>query len=204
MMKRKTRVGLFLALIAIVAAGGALIGRAAINNDDPKQALIERLAYAHRDPIRFCGEIIVYQPSEDKTVRYEIAAKGRSMVPYLIKGLQHKKESIRCECIFLLGLLPTKEGLAALIEILDSRKAPDDAWLHEVPAAAELHEALHRLTGHDKPSGPKDILRPDVDAMREIWLPWWAANKDKLVDTDTGIGLKNDDGTITPLPLPKQ
>ena len=199
MMKKKTRVGMSLALIAIVAAGGALIGRAAINNDDPKQALIERLAYAHRAPIRFCGEIIVYQPPEDKTVRYEITAKGRPMVPYLIKGLQHKKESICRECIVLLGDLPTKEGLAALIEVLDSRKPL------EALAAAWLHQALHQLTGHDKLFGPqKGVLMPDIDAMREIWLPWWAANKDKLVDTDTGIGLKNDDGTITPLPLPKQ
>lgn len=198
MMKKKTRVGLFLALIAIVAAGGALIGRAATNNDDPKQALIERLAYAHRAPIRFCGEIIVYQPPEDKTIKDEIIAEGRSMVPYLIKGLQHKKESIRCQCIFLLGLLPTKEGLAALIEVLDSRKPL------EALAAAWLHQALHRLTGRDKPGGPKNVLRPDIDAMREIWLPWWAANKDKLVGTDTGIGLQNDDGTVTPLPLPKQ
>ena len=204
MMRKKTLVVMSLALIAILSAGGALIGRAATNNDDPKQALIERLAYAHRAPIRFCGEIIVYQPPEDKTIKDEIIAEGRSMVPYLIKGLQHKKESIRCQCIFLLGLLPTKEGLAALIEVLDSRKAPDDAWLHEVPAAARLHEALHRLTGHDKPGGPQSVFRPDIDAMREIWLSWWAANKDKLVDTDTGIGLKNDDGTITPLPLPKQ
>ncbi|MBP5232690.1 MAG: hypothetical protein J6333_04730 [Planctomycetes bacterium] len=198
MMKKKTRVGLFLALIAIVAAGGALIGRAATNNDDPKQALIERLAYAHRAPIRFCGEIIVYQPPEDKTIKDEIIAEGRSMVPYLIKGLQHKKESICRECIVLLGDLPTKEGLAALIEVLDSRKPL------EALAAAWLHQALHRLTGRDKPGGPKNVLRPDIDAMREIWLSWWAANKDKLVDTDTGIGLKNDDGTITPLPLPKQ
>ena len=188
-----------LALIVILALGCRLLlnrsehegvnaNTSQPNNDDPMNTLIERLADAYREPIKLGGEAILYQPKEDKGIRTEIRSKGRIAVPYLIKGLSHKDA--------LLGDIPTREGLSGLINALGLTGACS------VPTAP-LHRSLHKLTGHDRPIGPKSMTNPDISIMRTIWLPWWEKNKERIVDTEKGIGLSNNNGSISPLPIPE-
>jgi len=167
-----------------------LVCRQIMGTIDPKDALIERLAYAYRPPVRFGGEMILYFPKQDETIRSEIRAKGREIIPYLVKGLAHPNERIRYECAELLGDIPAKEGIEGLI------KAMGDSGPCVIPTTP-LHTSLHRLTGHGKLLGPGDTLRPDIHLMRKMWIPWWEKHKDRLINTDDGsIGLKSDDGTI--------
>lgn len=192
-MSGKTIIIIGILLLMILLIVGIMNGSITTQNYNSNEMLIERLKNAYRKPILIGGEAILYQPKEDSSVRDEIRAKGREMVPYLVKGLHHKDDSVRDECACLLGYIPSKDGLDGLIaELLaPNSKAP----------ASSIQWSLNRLTGYDKPIGPKDVLNPDIVEMRKIWLPWWEANKDRIVDTETGIGLKNDDETITPLPL---
>ncbi len=37
--------------------------------------------------------------------------------------------------------------------------------------------------------------------MQRIWSEWWERNKDRLINTDVGIGLLQDDGSVLPLPV---
>lgn len=161
--------------------------------------LIERLEDAYKPPITLRADAIIYQPKEDKTVRQEVIAEGRAIVPYLISGLYHKKEAIRNRCLGLLSDIPCKEGLAGLIDYL--KVAPDAERIDAYPMLFQT--SLHDLTGYDSIFPPSTEKGDDIEGMRKLWLPWWEENKDRIVDTETGIGLKNDDGTITPLPLKK-
>ena len=197
-------------LLVAVAAGGVVCFRSCsgeglahrkhLTEAEEMERLIERLANAYRRPVTIGGEAVVYRPKEDKAIRDEVLAKGKDAVPYLAKGLSYRKEPIRNECISLLGKIACKESIGALIAYLMTMQPP--AKITDVyPELVQM--SLHRLTGLNSSNPPIKDRDYDIEAMRQIWLPWWAANKDKLVDTDTGIGLKNDDGTITPLPLAK-
>ena len=165
------------------------------------ELLIERLANVYRKPITLGADAVVYQPKKDETVRDEIKAKGRKIIPYLIKGMNHPNREVGLYCVALLSQIPfpSKAGLAALVEKVNS--FPLDSQDHDFPYW--VYYSLYQLTGMGEVVPPSKNTRWDIQAMKDLWLPWWETNKDKLVDTDTGIGLKNDDGTITPLPLRK-
>ena len=207
-MKKKICVCL---LLVAVAAGGVVCFRSChgegvahrkpLTEAEEMELLIERLANAYRRPVTLGADAIIYQPKQDETVRDEIKAKGRKIVPYLIKGMNHPNREVGLYCVALLSQipLPSKEGLAALIEKVNSFAL--DCQDYDFPYW--VHYSLYELTGMGEVVPPSKNKRCDIQAMKDLWLPWWAANKDKLVDTDTGIGLKNDDGTITPLPLAK-
>ena len=208
-MKKKIYVCL---LLVAVAAGGVvclrscsgegLAHRKPLTETEEMERLIERLANAYRTPITLGPDAVIYRPKKDETVFAEIKAKDRKIVPYLAKGMCHPNEQVRLYCARMLCRIPSpsKEGLAALIERVnhltsDCQESPFPHW---------VHFSLYKLTGMGEMVPPAKNKRWDIQAMKDLWLPWWAANKDKLVDTDTGIGLKNDDGTITPLPLDKK
>ena len=199
-------------LLVAVAAGGVvclrscsgegLAHRKPLTEAEEMERLIERLANAYRAPITLGPDAVIYRPKEDETVCEEIKAKGRKIIPYLAKGMRHPNGKVRRYCASLLWQIPfpSKEGLAALIERVEDLTSDykDSAFPYRV------HYSLYKLTGKGEIAPPAKNNRCDIQAMKDLWLPWWAANEDKLVDTDTGIGLKNDDGTITPLPLDKK
>ena len=201
---KKALIGVVLAMAAVGAIvscrscdGEGLFHRQPLTEAEEMERMIERLADVHKKPITIGGEAVVYRPKEDKTVTQEILNKGFDAVPALIKGLHHKREDVREQCAALLSELPRRSGVEALIQNIGREDA--------IPVfKRELHISLHLLTGLSQFSPPGGVTKPDVEGIKKIWLPWWAANKDKLVDTDTGISLKNDDGTITPLPLDKK
>ena len=155
--------------------------------------LIERLADVHKKPVTIGGEAVVYRPKEDKTVRQEILARGFDAVPALIAGLTHEREDVAGHCAALLAKLPRRSGVKALIQLIEKKTS--------LALLAEVHTSLHLLTGVAGYFPPGGVFEPEVAEVKALWLPWWEANKDRLVDTETGIGFKNDDGTITPLPL---
>lgn len=204
-MKKKICVCLLLVAVGGVVCfrscnGEGFAHRKPLTEAEEMERLIERLANAYRAPITLGPDAVIYRPKEDETVFEEIKAKGRKIVPYLIKGMCHSNGQIRRYCADLLCDSPSKEGVAALIEQVNN--FPLDGQDSRFPK--RVHRSLHELTGMGEILPPaNDNKQTDIQAMKDLWLPWWAANKDKLVDTDTGIGLKNDDGTITPLPLAK-
>ena len=209
-MKKKICVCL---LLVAVAAGGVVCFRSCsgegfahrkpLTEAEEMEWLIERLANAYRAPFSLGPDAVIYRPKAVETVFEEIKAKDRKIIPYLIKGMRHSNGQIRRYCARLLCQIPSpsKEGLAALIEQVNS--FPLDGQDSRFPK--RVHYSLHELTGMGEILPPaNDNKQTDIQAMKDLWLPWWAANKDKLVGTDTGIGLQNDDGTVTPLPLLKQ
>lgn len=168
--------------------------------DHRMRELIERLEHAYRPPVRFGGEAILYQPKEDKTIRDEILAEGRNIVPYLIERIYSDKYAIRYKCAALLGQIATKDSIIGLIENINQLRSSNDKvdeYLFFV------NFSLLRLTGYG------DVFPPIVDGdevkgMYEYWIPWWEAHKDMLEDTETGIVLRHEDGRVTPLPLKKE
>ena len=188
---------LILLAMAITVSYNCVRDKEAIQTEkSDMNELIERLADVYKKPILIGGEAVLYRPKEDRTVRQEILDKGLDAVPALIKGLNHKKYLVASECAVLLRNLPRLSGVSALVQSLSRDDMPPSFQ-------RSVHISLHCLIGTSSYVPPGGVDKPDVEGIKKIWLPWWAANKDKLVDTDTGIGLKNDDGTITPLPLKK-
>jgi hypothetical protein len=162
-------------------------------------SLIGRLANVSRKPVTIGGEVVLYRPTEDRTVMDEIRYKGKLAVPYLIRSMKDENEriDIRNCCVILLGDIPSKEGLSALIYEV-SHLLPEDG---SKKTLKRIHYSLNKLTGMGGILPPMKQGKFDIDATQKLWGDWWNNNKDKLVDIDKGIGLKNDDGTITPLPL---
>ena len=191
-------------LLVVVAAGGIVFccGRSGkgvghskpLTKAEEMERLIERLADVYKKPITIGGEAVIYRPKEDKTVTQEILDNGFDAVPALIKGLNHKKYLVAIECAVLLRNLPRNSGVSALVQSLSHEDMPPSFQ-------RSVHISLHCLIGTSSYAPPGGVDKPDVEEIKKIWLPWWAANKDKLVDTNAGIGLNNEDGTITPLPL---
>jgi hypothetical protein len=141
--------------------------------------------------------MIVYSPERDTAVRAEIHAKGRKAVPYLIEGLHHTNEDIRHECAVLLSVIPTRDGVRALIACLRDQK-------RRLPYPESIQRALHTLTGYSKCPGPGDSINPTLAELRAEWEPWWEANKDRLVETDDGLGIVQGDGTVKKVSLREQ
>jgi|GEM_PF-2303265 len=154
---------------------------------NPKyEALIDRLRYAHRSPVRIFGVMNLYHPKEDETVRDEVVAQGRDIVPYLARGLSARDSEIRRECAVLLGVIPSKQSLEAVSDAITREHG-------RRPPGSAIHRALRNLVGFDCPDST-------YSSFRTHWAPWWQENKDRIVNTDTGIALKNEDDTLTPLP----
>jgi len=212
-MSTKHKGLIVLCLLAAGVIGLCLHGRwddvfgdpAAVEAREMK-ALIDRLANVYRAPIAVAPHVVIYQPKMDDTVMDEIRAKGTRAIPHLIAGLNHTDREVVGGCIRLLGEMPCRSALEALVVLTKSLRVSKDA-VDTTPGW--LQESLYELTGFNSPfsppsSQPYDQDQPyDMSAMQQIWLPWWEQNKDRIVDTATGIGLRNDDGTITPLPLKK-
>ncbi len=163
--------------------------------DEEMQQLIERLRYASRPDIRIGGEALLLEGHYDPTAANAIIAKGRSAVPCLIQNLDHPNEDVRRHCLALLGSLPSRGSMNALITTLRNPEASE--------AEADMANAsLIELVGDHPPlpgeRGPEETWR---EYLSRMWAPWWQENKDRIVNTETGIGLKNADGTVTPLPV---
>ena len=146
-------------------------------NAQEMRKLIERLAKVYRKPITIGGEAVLYQPSEDDTVREEMLAKGLKAVPYLKEGLEHENPDIVAQCVVLLSKLPCKDGIETLFDLLQRDSLADST-------AGDVHMALYSLTGVGR-FRPPGGTSTSTEKVREIWQPWWDANKNKLVDTDT-------------------
>jgi hypothetical protein len=194
--------------IALVAGAGLIITGVLLSplvwscwfggNSEEREmrALIARLAKAERHDARF-ADMIIYSPERDTAVRAEIQAKGRKVVPYLIEGLHHRNEDIRHECAILLSVIPTREGVEALITCLREQK-------RRIPYPESIQRALHTLTGYSKCPGPGESINPTLAELRDEWEPWWEANKDRLVETDDGLGIVQDDGRVRKVSLREQ
>ena len=116
-------------------------------------------------------------------------AEGKKAIPCLIEGLHHVNEDVRIECAYMLADMPCREGVQALVGCLER-----DADL--VPPPWALNMALHRMTAYGQYLPPSDR-----QGARDLWIPWWKEHETQLVNTQSGIGLRQDDGTVVPLPL---
>lgn len=166
--------------------------------DRHMRGLIKRLENAYIPPITIGGEAVIYRPKEDNTIRDEIAAEGKVAIPYLIEGLNTEGEAIQSECLHLLARTPSKLGIGSIMDYLQSKlRTPtiSDTMIDV------LQICLHRMSGYDHPCPPVANKKNDINAMARVWLTWWEKYKDMIVDTENGIGLKNPDDTITPLPI---
>ena len=162
---------------------------------DPQMLeLISRLKHANLRTVRVADMVFRSYPV-DKTVRDEIQAKGRRAVPYLIQGLRDEDDYVRNECADLLSSFPSKVVVKALIDTLRGDSCGP------IPDFFALQASLYSLTGHSTWFGPSWLPteRERLAGMRELWFSWWEENKDALVDTKDGIGLRRADGSIRPL-----
>jgi hypothetical protein len=90
----------------------------------------------------------------------------------------------------MLSVMPTCDGLAAVVKCLGEVDRP-------VPHPEVLRRVLENLAGKGVPF---DIYYPPFPKLADLrgqWVPWWEANKDKIVETTSGLGIKQEDGTIS-------
>jgi hypothetical protein len=187
-------VGIVFVVICLIFGGmdGDMSLAASPPPDPEMERLIGNLARAYRPAVKFMDMNIRSDESDDR-FRNEVKAQGRRIVPYLIEGLHHRNVAVRRECAWMLAEIPSKEGLCGLIETLGSKHRRD-------PPLFSVNQALWILTGDDnlfELSG--GVLETDLTTMRKVWLPWWEDNKERIVDMEKGIGLRQDDGTVTPM-----
>lgn len=187
----KTKIVAVLAILAGLALAIGLIwqglGLSGTPEDREMRSLVARLARATDERITF-ADMILWTVPADQSVCDEIVSKGRKAVPYLIEGLHDSNEKVRDWSANLLIEIPTRQGLESLINCMVTEGGCN-------PGASHLDRVLVLLTGYGEPNGRRAVS-PEG---RKHWLDWWEANKDKIVETEAGLGIRNPDGTITML-----
>ena len=187
---------LLLAVVLVVASSSRNDGRISPSPEKPEEAemrlLISRLSFASKKYTRVSGDLIIGQSEADKSIRNEVEAKGRKIVPYLIEGLHSPDKDIRTECATMLSYIPSKDGLTALMACLTAPKGL-------TPPLFSVQNALQRLCDQPDAIAEGSIVSPSREGLLKIWVPWWKANKDAIFDTEDGISIKSANGTIKAL-----
>lgn len=186
------------AVIALLVAFGYWVvpllwpGRPAASEEEKEmRALIARLPKAREWAITFV-DMILYMSERDQAVRGEVRAKGRKAIPYLIEGLHDPDEDVRFECAIMLSVIPTREGIEALVHCLVEKDRP-------VPEPVIVQRALSNLAGKGTAfdTDTSLLVDPTMAHLRKLWMPWWEANRNRIVETPGGLGIRQDDGTVT-------
>jgi hypothetical protein len=157
------------------------------------RALIARLANAESHEIRVVGDLVLYRTKPDETVRVEVMALGRKALPYLIEGMHDSNKHVRAECTKIAIRMPSRQVVMALIESMRDSRESDGAL-------AGVHGLLHDITGHSTALPPSGLFPYDREGTLRVWVAWWEQNKGWLVDTQEGVGLLQEDGSVTRLP----
>jgi hypothetical protein len=162
--------------------------------DAKMRRLVEQLC-AEETTITFV-DMILYSTHRRAEAKRELLTHGKRAVPFLIEGLHHENGYVRQGCADLLAVIPTKQGIAALIRCLGERP-------EAVPLLSDIHISLAAITGYNGGLGYRmlDETVDDWAKARQIWEKWWEDYRDRLVETPGGLAIRQPHGMIVPLPM---
>jgi hypothetical protein len=199
--ERAKRVPLWLkaAMVAVgcvVAGGGAFVLWKAVHKETEEvrmRRLVEELGADETD-IRILADVVLYRSNRREEAKQKLLAEGKRAVPFLIEGLHHENGRVRRGCADLLFIVPTKQGIVALIRCLSEEEKP-------VPRPFDVQYSLEAITGYTGGLDRKtfDDAR-DKEKARRVWEQWWEEYKDRLVEFPLGLVIRQPDGTVIMLP----
>ena len=180
----------------LVAGGIGLMAWKATHReseDARMRRLVERLGAEETD-IRMFGDMLLYSTHRRAEAKRKVLAEGKWAVPFLIEGLHHENGWVSQGCADMLIDIPTKEGIAALIQCLGEQEKP-------VPLPSDIRFSLAAITGYRGGLDPRTFDdERDKEKARQVYEQWWEENKDALVEARRGLAIRRPEGTVIPLP----